>query len=251
MLLQATRIVERKGIELAVDFTAELQKRRKELYGISVGDGGSFGPASRIVLVLAGYSEDDGTGTYLQRLMDYAELLGVEILPIGDYAVSEKRVPGTIGESVAGEGEKSIGDTDESRGPRMGGEKRYALWDVYAHGDIITYPSYWEGWGNQLLEAVKALLPIVMLEYPVYRSDIAGKGFDIISLGSEYRKEEGYDFISVPKRNLQQAADHAIEVLTHKEEYERMTAHNFRIARQYFSMEALHGYLEPYMKDWS
>ena len=42
--------------------------------------------------------------------------------------------------------------------------------------DFVTYPSLWEGWGNQLLEALRARLPLMLFEYPVYQADIKSKG---------------------------------------------------------------------------
>jgi glycosyltransferase involved in cell wall biosynthesis len=65
----------------------------------------------------------------------------------------------------------------------------YSFWDVYAFADLVTYPSLWEGFGNQLLEAIGGQLPIVLFEYPVYRVDIAPLGFSVISLDSRLARE--------------------------------------------------------------
>lgn len=45
------------------------------------------------------------------------------------------------------------------------GQKVYSLWDSYVYADFVTYPSLWEGWGNQLLEAIRARLPFLLFEY--------------------------------------------------------------------------------------
>ena len=58
----------------------------------------------------------------------------------------------------------------------LNGKKIYSLWDTYVFADFVTYPSLWEGWGNQLLEAIRAKLPIMLFEYPVYKVDIKDKG---------------------------------------------------------------------------
>ena len=57
--LQATRILDRKGVELAIDLIAELQRpaNRARLEARPLYDGRRFGPQSRIVLVCAGYVE--------------------------------------------------------------------------------------------------------------------------------------------------------------------------------------------------
>jgi glycosyltransferase involved in cell wall biosynthesis len=48
--------------------------------------------------------------------------------------------------------------------------------------DLVVYPTGWEGFGNQLIEAFAAGLPSIVFEYPVYREDIGPKGFEIVSL---------------------------------------------------------------------
>ncbi len=70
LILQATRIVKRKGIELAIDFVKALNspERRAQLQANGLYDGRPFEDDSRIVLVLAGYSRDDSTGRYLKDL---------------------------------------------------------------------------------------------------------------------------------------------------------------------------------------
>jgi len=58
LILQATRIVQRKGIELAVDFVQALgsPERRARLRQRGLYDGRPFDDEGRIVLVLAGYA---------------------------------------------------------------------------------------------------------------------------------------------------------------------------------------------------
>ena len=92
-VLQATRIVTRKGIELAVDFVHALNspERRAQLKAGGLHDGRQFNDDSRIVLVLAGYAMDDVTGRYKSLLEHKAEQMGVETLFIEDM-VSESRM---------------------------------------------------------------------------------------------------------------------------------------------------------------
>jgi len=118
-ILQATRIVTRKGIELAIDFVKRLNSpsRREQLKAKGLYDGRHFTDDSRIVLVFAGYAMDDGTGRYKNLLIRKANELGVEIVFIEDL-ISERR------EIVSG-------------------EKKYSLWDSYVFADLVTYPSLW------------------------------------------------------------------------------------------------------------
>ena len=41
-------------------------------------------------------------------------------------------------------------------------QKVYTLFDIYPHADLVTYPSYYEGFGNAFLEAVYFRKPVVV-----------------------------------------------------------------------------------------
>lgn len=223
MVLQATRIVTRKGIELAVDFVHALNtpERRAALQAKGLFDGRNFTEDSRIVLVLAGYSLDDATGRYKNLLAHKAEGLGVDILFIEDM----------IGES------RSI----------TNGEKVYSLWDTYVHADFITYPSLWEGWGNQLLEAVRAKVPLVLFEYPVYTADIKSKGLKVVSLGNQTTGRDEYGLVTIAPEVIEAAADEAMELLTNRFLRQQTVDDNYKLGKKHFSMDALYIYLEQLM----
>ncbi|MBT3315953.1 MAG: glycosyltransferase family 4 protein [Anaerolineae bacterium] len=197
LILQATRIVERKGIELAIDVLAEMGKKRAE----------------RIVLVLAGYARDDASGTYVQRLQEKADRLNVELLFIEDWI-------------------------DHERGS-ANGHKIYSLWDAYVFADLVSYPSLWEGWGNQFLEAVRAELPIMLFEYPVYSADIGEKGFDVISLGTEVTGYDEAGLAQVPQALIEQAVLEVIELLENDALRERAVKKNIALGREYYSLDTL------------
>ncbi len=219
MILQATRIVERKGIELAIDLIAKINERRAELIGRRSGAGKIFKEESEVVLVLAGYASDDATGTYVNRLIAHAE----------EKQVSLRFISESIGH------ERKIND----------GKKTYSLWDSYVHADLITYPSYWEGWGNQFLEGLFAKVPMVVYEYPIFLSDIKERGFDYISLGSTYTKDDETGLITIEEVQLDTAANQAIAYLTDTQMRETAVDKNFKLGKEYYSMEALKGYLLP------
>ena len=221
VLLQATRIVSRKGIELAIDFAKSLNtpERRKIIQEKGLYDGREFKEDNRIVLVLAGYARDDATGGYKDLLTKKAQNGNVEIVYIED------RV-----------------DADRSQ---REDRKIYSLWDTYTMADLVTYPSLWEGWGNQFLEAVKAKLPLLIFEYPVYITDIKDKGFRVISLGDQIQDYDEAGLARVEETIIDDAADEALLLLTDKKAREEVVEHNFLVGQKYYSMEALKGYLEP------
>jgi len=71
---------------------------------------------------------------------------------------------------------------DEARGVNAAGQKTYTLFDIYPHADLVTYPSYYEGFGNAFLEAVYFGKPVVVNTYAVYARDIDPLGFKTIEM---------------------------------------------------------------------
>jgi mannosylglucosylglycerate synthase len=218
VILQATRITERKAIELGIDVVAEMQKpthiemiMKKGLY-----NGIRYTTKPRFVYVMAGMPES--SFEYLQSLKKKAESLGVDMRYVNDYI-------------------------EHSRGIKNG-QKTYSLWDAYVAADLVMYPSILEGWGNQLLEAVFAKKPMVIYEYPVYQTDIANKGFSFISLGGTHTVNED-GLVQVETEKVKDAAKQAIDILTNPSLYNEVTSNNFAIGKQYYSYEALQGYLAP------
>lgn len=218
LILQATRIVPRKGIELAIDFVAALDhpERRAKIVEDGLYNGRCFTPNSRIVFVLAGYAQDDTTG-YVDKLCHKIEQMGIEALFI----------------------EEMVGGRREVRD----GQKIYSLWDTYAHADFITYPSLWEGWGNQLLEALRIKLPFLLFEYPVYAADIKQSGLQAVSLGAEVTGWDEAGLAQVPQAAIDQAAEQALTLLTTPELQRAVVEHNFQVGKKYYSLDALRKYL--------
>lgn len=221
-ILQATRIVPRKGIELAIDYAQALQERRCDLIGQRLYNGRIFTKTSQVVLVLAGYDKDDANGEYLRRLQQKAIRQGVRMLCIGHRIAAERLLVDNC--------------------------KTYSLWDTYVHADIVTYPSYWEGWGNQLLEAVKARLPVVLFEYPVYRSDIASMGFSMISLGDTLIGKDQDSLVTIDSQSIKRAVDLSLAVLFDRQAREDMVELNHTIAQRCFPLASLRVHLERFLK---
>ena len=200
VFLQATRVVARKGIELALELVRHFQT--EVLPELEL-------PGKRVVLFLPNLIEDP---EYHGKLVRRAKQLGVEAFFVPERFAAERRVEGR--------------------------RKVYSLWDAYTIADFVTYPSLYEGFGNQFLEAVVARLPLVVFEYPVFAADIAPLGFRYVSLGREYyRDEEG--LARVPEEVTRRAAQEAGEILADEPRRREMVEHNFALGREHFSLERL------------
>ncbi|MFA7232659.1 MAG: glycosyltransferase family 4 protein [Terrimicrobiaceae bacterium] len=110
----------------------------------------------RVKLVLSHHGGDEG-GAYMALLGERIVDSGIEALFIAD----------------------RIG---EQRGLTPEGKKIYTLSDVYPHADLVTYPSYYEGFGNAFLEAVYFGKPVVVNTYAVYARDINPLGFKTVEM---------------------------------------------------------------------
>jgi glycosyltransferase involved in cell wall biosynthesis len=115
---------------------------------------------------------------------------------------------------------------------------------MYAMADFVLYPSGWEGFGNQLLEAFAAGLPVVVFEYPVFKEDIAPKDVRVISLGDTVLEErDPAGLVRVPVEVLTQAARKMMTILTDEWERKNITNHNIAIGKRYFSFDVLRSHL--------
>ncbi len=205
VFLQATRIVRRKGIEIALELVARLgsPEHRGALDRRVRERGGGF--SGRPVVLLPNLVEDPG---YCEALRERAARLGVDARFVSDQVASTRR-PGCL-----------------------------SLWDTYLCADFVTYPSLQEGWGNQFLEAVWARLPMAVYEYPVFRSDIAPAGFQYVSLGHSYERDED-GLARVPEPTLRGAAQEVADLLSRPDRYRKLVEHNHALGKARFSLEIL------------
>jgi len=224
LVLQATRIVARKGIELAIDLVEKLGQGqyRDQIVRNGLYDGRRFSKESRFILVLAGYSEDPKK-EYLNRLREKATRAGVELRVISERVKSRREIED--------------------------GKKIYSLWDCYVFADLVTYPSLYEGWGNQFLEALRARVPIVVFEYPVYRADIKEKGFSVISLGSEVEGKHDLGLVQVSEESMERAAHRSVRALTDGPFRHEMVEENFALGKRFYSLESLENYLRTILRN--
>jgi glycosyltransferase involved in cell wall biosynthesis len=182
-ILQPTRVVQRKGIEQAIELVSRLDLKAR--------------------LVISHASGDDGS-EYLNRIREYAQLLGVNLLLANDIF-------------------------DENRGVTDDGRKIYSLWDAYPLADLVTYPSTVEGFGNAFLEALYYKRPIVVNDYTIYKTDIRPKGFKVI---------EFEDYIT------DETVEMTRRVLADKEYQNQICQHNYELAKRYFSFSVLRNKLQ-------
>ena len=218
VFLQATRVTNRKAIELAVDLIDLLNtpKYRERLQGQILYNGKVFNGETKLTFAVVGLHE--GGDNYEEKLIRYAK---------------EKKINMLVKPELI----------DHSRHLDEAGKKVYSLWDAYVHCDLITYPSIYEGWGNQLLEGVFAKRPQVVFEYSIFESDIKKYGFDYISLSNTY--ETGADGLAkISDATLEAAAEEVLSYLTDSKRYKSCVDKNFEIASEHLSMEALEKMLD-------
>ncbi len=222
VLFVGARIAPNKQIEVAADLTAVLATHCQDLLGKRLYNGELFNRDSRFVLVLAGRPER-AFADYQSKHFAHLERLNVDWMYVGDTVLPRR---------VAAEG-------------------YYALYpDMYTMADFVLYPSSWEGFGNQLLEAFAASLPVAAFEYPVYKEDIAPKDVRVISLGDKVTYESASGLTRISEATLEQAALRMIPLLRDKKEREAVTAHNIKIGKRYFDSSVLRAHLAEAV-DWA
>jgi glycosyltransferase involved in cell wall biosynthesis len=143
-VLQPTRIVPRKWIERAIELVSLMGLERPRL-------------------VVSHESGDEGD-LYAQRVLEYADRLGVELIYIGE----------------------KVGSARCFNARR---DKKYTMDDIYQNADLVTYPSGYEGFGNAFLEAIYFKKPIVVNRYSIFVEDIEPCGFEVIPFESFVTQE--------------------------------------------------------------
>ena len=209
VILQATRIVQRKGIELALDVVAELNANKHKLKGKKLYNGQIYDANSKVVFLMVGLNEDP---PYFDKIMNYAHHKNVDIRWINDHIDHER---------------------SETKS-----HKKYSLWDAYAHCDLVTYTSLLEGWGNQFIEALVAKKIIISYQYPVFVSDIRPLKFHTVDLGDHHTvKDDGLALVQ--QSIISKAALNTLELLLDGDVYRKLTAENYTIGKKNLSMDTL------------
>ena len=187
VLLVGARIVPNKQIELAGNITSKINEFKNRFIDKKLYNGQIFSQRNKIWLVLAGRPEI-AFQEYRKMLYQLFNKLGIDWIYIGD----------------------NVGPI------RIEKEGFYSLYpDIYSIADVVLYPTRWEGFGNQLIEAFASHLPTIVYEYPVFKEDIKPKGFKIISLGDESNKEaNSKGLVSISNKTIENAVDQTTKLLT-------------------------------------
>jgi hypothetical protein len=155
------RVAINKAIELAIQFTAGLNRERAILENAPGGLGlhqRRFSADSSIVLLLPQGEDLEDNREYFDRLVAYARHCKIKLAYGGNVVVPDRRF--------------QLGDPD-----------RYPFYGTYRTADLICYPPEHEGFGNQAIEAVWARRPLAVLEYPVFKRFVRDHIPHYISLG--------------------------------------------------------------------
>ncbi len=152
ILLQHTRIVPRKKIEVAIDLAFKLAERFER-----------EGKRKCIALLISGHSGDEQV-KYKEYLTEYFQIKG-------------KSDPGRAVFMIFGENHIL------SHRDIIVDKKYYNFFEipgiVASLGGIGTYFSETEGFGNNLLEMIAAGLPVVINKYDIYKTDVEPLGFNM------------------------------------------------------------------------
>ncbi|WP_010263148.1 glycosyltransferase family 4 protein [Treponema primitia] len=195
LLLQPTRMVARKGIEHAIELANRLKGKKAKL--------------------LISHQERDEGSEYYERTMDYAKILGVDVIVRPDIIGAER------------------GTTEEPDGAP--GKKKYSLWDCYLNADFVTYPSTYEGFGNAFLEAIWFRKPILVNRYSIFQQDIEPLDFDVVVM-ENYVTPETIETVEAILNS-----DGAVDVMTSK---------NYELGRKFFSFKLLEQRLHQVMMNF-
>jgi len=149
--------------------------------------------------LIISYASGDEGYEYEQRVREYSSLMKVNTLFVSDII-------------------------KPYRGKTPQGKKIYIPQDIYAHADLVTYPSNFEGFGNAFLEAVYFRKPIVVNNYSIYAVDIKPRGFEAIELD---------DYVN------SRAVELTKKVLKDPTLTKKMVDHNYELGKRYYSYSVL------------
>ncbi len=150
LVVQPTRIVPRKRIEDSLKLCSVMKKKYPDL-------------AKRVKFIVTLYPGDEAECRYPEKVQEAAREAGVELHLIHKRIRPEREV--------------------------VDGLRCYTNSDVLVNADIVCYMPRWEGFGNSLLEAFAARVPVVVSTYLVYKTDIKGSGVRPVEVRDRYDRE--------------------------------------------------------------
>ena len=193
LFVQPTRIVPRKKIEDSIRLVGKFCQKYTHLSG-------------KIHFIISLYDGDEPESHYLKDIIDIAESSGVRLHLISDRVCARRIL--------------------------KNGRRCYTPRDILANADMVTYLPVWEGFGNALLEAIAARVPLVTTTYLVYKTDIKGCGIQPVEIRDRY-DDQGK--LIIPDTVL----DEIYEVLTDHSIRQLRVNLSFRRASDEFGLDLL------------
>jgi glycosyltransferase involved in cell wall biosynthesis len=191
ILLQHTRVVERKRIDVAIDFAIGIEKKYREDKAKKC-----------IVLLISGHSGDehDSYRTWVEQYFENQCNMNPE---------SKNNILLVFGESHILPNREVLVN-----------KKYYDFADIPAvvarSGGMGTYFSEVEGFGNNLLEMMSLGLPVILNRYSIYKSDLAPLDFDVAAVDdcelTQDAIDKGYQYLINPEVRAK-AIEHNLDVL--------------------------------------
>jgi glycosyltransferase involved in cell wall biosynthesis len=205
LVVQPTRIVPRKRIQDSVGLVGRFLERYPEFRG-------------KTHYIVSLYQGDEPEEDYIREIRETADRNGVPLHLISDRVAS---VRGTDAE----------------------GRPLFTNRDVLANADLVTYLPIWEGFGNALLEAVAARVPVVTTTYLVYKTDIMTSGIENVEIRDRY-DERGS--LIIPDSALEEIH----YLVTHPDERAARVEKNFRVGKTEFGLSRLSEKLDAVLTEY-
>ncbi len=215
IILQATRIVPRKAIEMAIYLASVVNEKIKEYVGFEF-NGKKITSETKSVLVFSNYPHHVDSEDYFDNLVTLADNLGVKIVKAYERVAAQRGM--------------------------IEGNKVYSFWDAYVFADMVTYPSVIEGFGNQFLEAAFYRKLVALFEYDVFRADIKKEGYLYVYLDEKWRRDN--NFYIFDEKKMKCAAENVLRILTNGNLLKEITDYNFQSAKQNHDIGLLKKYIE-------
>jgi glycosyltransferase involved in cell wall biosynthesis len=220
------RIIPRKAMEVAVQLIVELRKRKGEFVGEGRGaHGRTITDDTRFLLLLPQASglDEPENAAYFAKLREYAQAHGVETLYVGDRVVADSAYEGQPERDFLIPSANDALASSSRSGTQKGSIPFYSLYQVV---DLLLFPSYQEGFGNQFLEAVALGEGVVSAHlYPVMQADIFPRipegGIITLGTNADYTLDE-VGLVHLREDVLQQAVERTIHFLLQPEEERRL-----------------------------
>ncbi len=205
LFVQPTRIVPRKRIEDSIFLVSRFCTRYPEL-------------RDKVKFIISLYQGDELDDSYVDGIKSLADKENVHLDLIAERVASVR------------------GKDDEGR-------NLYTNRDVLLNADFVTYLPLWEGFGNALLEAVAARVPIAVTTYLVYKTDIMNRGLECVEIRDDYDSQGN---LIIPDNALEQIH----QILFKPGLREEMTENSFKAMKAAFSMDVLRQQLSGIMDSY-